>query len=79
MAASSLFAKHCNTLNDELLTTKLAAVAGSITSTLTSRLRRLPPALLGSSWWCRWSTAWNKASEALEVLLRQRHCQCLKT
>jgi hypothetical protein len=77
MAASKSIREALNTLNDELLTAKLTAVR-SITSTLTSRLRRLPPrsACLGVFVVVQMVDRLERASEALEVLLRQRHCQC---
>jgi hypothetical protein len=80
MAASKSIREALNTLNDELLTAKLTETVRSITSTLTSRLRRLPPrsACLGLRGQ-QMVDRLERASEALEVLLRQRHCQCLKT
>jgi Tfp pilus assembly protein FimT len=79
MAASKSIREALNTLNDELLTAKLTAVAFN---NLHADIEASPPPstirMLGSSWWCRWSTAWN-GRPALEQFLRQRHCQCLKT
>jgi hypothetical protein len=65
MAASKSIREAWSTLNDELLTAKLTAVAFNNLPRLTSGLRRLPSTIrmLGSSWWCEWSTAWNGASK----------------
>jgi hypothetical protein len=55
--AASVYSRSIEHTNDELLTAKLTAVAfnnlhADIEVAASSTIR-----MLGSSWWCRWSTA----------------------